>query len=272
MLPLALNHMAAPRLRWDVFMDLARGLGCAGVEFRNDIPGRMFDGDAPDQVKAAAKARGLRILSIAELKPFNAWSEARHEEAEKLMWAAAACGAEAVSLIPRCDGQGRGSGERQANLRLALRELNPMLEEWGLIGLIEPLGFEVSSLRYKEEAAETIDALGVSNRFKLIHDTFHHVLAGGGPVFARHTGLVHVSGVVNPVLSIGEMQDRDRVLVDRNDRLGNADQIKELHMAGYRGPISLEPFAPSVHAFADPAKELAGSFSFIASLTAETAA
>ncbi len=29
-LPFALNHMTAPTLGWEHFLDLARGLGCAG--------------------------------------------------------------------------------------------------------------------------------------------------------------------------------------------------------------------------------------------------
>ena len=31
MLPFALNHMTAPRLSWEAFLDLAKGLGCAGL-------------------------------------------------------------------------------------------------------------------------------------------------------------------------------------------------------------------------------------------------
>ena len=58
--------------------------------------------------------------------------------------------------------------------------------------------------------------------------TFHHHLAGGGPVFARQTGIVHVSGVIDPVLASSQMSDADRVLVDAADRLGNITQIQAL--------------------------------------------
>ena len=37
MLPFALNHMTTPNLGWESFLDLAKGLGCVGVEFRNDL-------------------------------------------------------------------------------------------------------------------------------------------------------------------------------------------------------------------------------------------
>ena len=272
MLPKALNHMAVPGLRWDAFLTLAEDLGCVGVEFRNDLPTPLFHGDPAPQVKAAARASGLRILALAEVKAFNDWSDDKRAEAGALMQTAVACGAEAVSLIARNDGLGCGNGERQANLRVALRELPPMLAAHGLVGLIEPLGFEMCALRQKSEAVEAIEALGATGQFRLVHDTFHHVLAGGGPVFAAYTGIVHISGVTDPRLAISEMRDEHRGLVDRNDRLGNIAQIEDLRRAGYAGPGSFEPFAPSVHAFTDPGRELAGSFQFISSRLAEMAA
>lgn len=264
MLPIALNHMAAPGLRYDAFLDLAAGIGAMGVEFRNDLPAPLFDGDSPQMVAAAAQQRGLRILALAEVKEFNAWTDTKRAEAEALADIARACGAEAVALIPRNDGLGRGNGERQANLRVALRELNGILAPRGLTGLVEPLGFESCSLRDKAEAVDVIEALGMANRFRLIHDTFHHHLAGGGPLFPAHTGIVHVSGVVDPEPSVSEMTDGDRVLVDARDRLGNVAQLAALVEAGYAGPVSMEPFSAEVHALDDPAPALRRSFGFIA--------
>ena len=270
MLPKALNHMAVPGLRYDAFLDLARNLGCVGVEFRNDLPGRLFDGDTPETVKT--RAQGLRILALSEVKCFNDWSDDRRAEAAALIKIAVACGAEAISLIPRNDGLGMGNGERQANLRVALRELLPMLAAHDLIGLVEPLGFESCALRLKAEAVDAIEALDATGRFKLVHDTFHHTLAGGGPIFAAHTGIVHISGVTDPSLSVSEMQDRHRVLVDGRDRLSNLEQIEALMQAGYDGPMSFEPFSPQVHGFTDPKAELSGSFDFISTRLAGMAA
>ncbi|MDJ0631018.1 MAG: TIM barrel protein [Rhodobacter sp.] len=272
MLPTALNHMAVPGMRWDAFLSLAKAAGCIGVEFRNDLPGPLFGSDDPALVKARAAASGLRVLTLAEVKAFNDWSDGKRDEAEALMQIAVACGAEAVSLIPRNDGLGRGNGERQANLRVALRELKPMLEAHRLTGLVEPLGFEICSLRHKAEAVDAIEDLGAAGTFKLVHDTFHHTLAGGGPIFAAHTGIVHISGVTDPSLAVSEMRDEHRVLVDAKDRLGNIEQIEALTRAGYRGPVSFEPFAPEVHRFTDPQAELAGSFEFISSRLAGMAA
>lgn len=271
MLPLALNHMTVARLDYVGLLDLAARLGCVGVEVRNDLPQALFDGLGPAEAGRMARDRGLRLLAVAEIKRFNDWSAEKAREARELMHIAATAGAEAVSLIPRNDGQGMGNGERQANLRLALKDLQPMLEDHGLIGLIEPLGFAVCALRSKTEAVEAIEALNATGRFKLVHDTFHHTLAGGGPIYAGHTGMVHVSGVTEPGLGIDEMGDGHRVLVDQRDRLGNLDQLRALKDAGYSGPVSMESFAKDVHDLSDPGAALALSFSFMRSSMGEPA-
>lgn len=264
--------MSVPGWRWDAFVGLARSLGCEGVEFRNDLPGPLFGEDEPVRVRTKTRQTGVRVLAMAEITAFNNWSDRKRAEAMELIQTAADCGAEAVTLIPRCDGLGCGNGERQANLRVALRELAPMLAARELIGLVEPLGFEICSLRHKSEAVDAIEALGLAERFRLVHDTFHHTLAGGGPMFAGHTGIVHFSGVTNPELALHELRDQHRVLADARDRLGSAAQIKELRNAGYSGPVSIEAFAPSVHALRDPDRELTRSFEFIFSNLADRAA
>lgn len=263
MVSVGLNHMTVARMSYRGLLDTAAALGCVGVEVRNDLPQPLFDGVDPATAGQMARDTGLRILALAEVKRFNDWSDTKAVEARTLMAVAVACGAEAVSLIPRNDNQGMGNGERQANLRLALKALKPMLEDHGLVGLVEPLGFEICALRHKAEAVEAIAALAAEDRFRLVHDTFHHHLAGGGPLFAAHTGIVHISGVTDPGLGTSDMADRHRVLVDAADRLGNLDQIAALRAAGYAGPISFEAFAPHTHAAADPVGALAQSMQFI---------
>jgi 2-keto-myo-inositol isomerase len=268
MLPFALNHMTAPNLGWEAFLDLARDLGCVGVEFRNDLAGPLFNGADPAVVGAAVRARGLRFLALAEVKMFNDWSDAKRAEAEALMKIAVASGAEAVSLIPRNDGVATDRAESRAVTELALRELLPMLKAHGLKAMVEPLGFAVCSLRYKDILADVIDAVGGRGTYFMVHDTFHHHLAGGGAIFPDLTGIVHVSGVIDPVVAVDDMRDPHRVLVDADDRLGNVDQIIALRAAGYTGPISYEPFAPSVHALTDPRAALKASIDYISAKAA----
>jgi 2-keto-myo-inositol isomerase len=272
MVAFALNHMTVARASYADLVALAAGVGCVGIEVRNDLPQPLFDGRDPVVAGNMARDAGLRLLAVAEVKRFNDWSDEKRAEALDLIRIAAAAGAEAVSLIPRNDNLGLGNGERQANLRVALRELKPMLDDHGLTGLVEPLGFEICALRLKAEAVDAIEALDAAGTFRLVHDTFHHHLAHGGPIFPAHTGIVHISGVTDPDLGVAEMGDVHRVLVDERDRLGNLEQIAALQAAGYAGPVSFEAFAPSVHASADPAGDLKASMDFIRSRLAAKAA
>ena len=262
MVPFALNHMTAPNLDWRAFVDLTADLGCVGVEFRNDLAGPLFGGANPADVGAAVRARGLRFLALAEVKMFNDWSDSKRAEAEALMKIAVAAGAEAISLIPRNDNVATTRADSRRVTELALRELLPMLKTHRLKAMVEPLGFEVCSLRYKDILADAIAAVGGQGTYFMVHDTFHHTLAGGGPIFPALTGIVHVSGVKDQI-HVNEMRDGHRVLVDADDLLGNVGQIRALLAGGYTGPISYEPFAASVHALRDPKPALAASMTFI---------
>jgi 2-keto-myo-inositol isomerase len=269
----ALNHMCAPRLGAVQFFDLAKQLGIDAVEIRNDLAGQpILDGTPPEDIRAEAEERGLRIISINALQRFNAWTEGRKREARELISYAAACGAEALVLVPTNDGTGRANGERQANLRIALKALKPLLYEAGVRGLVEPLGFESCSLRFKSEAAEAIRSIDRTGTFALVHDTFHHYLAGEREMFPDLTGLVHVSGVTDGSVAVSEMRDDHRLLVDDGDRLGNIAQIEALRRAGYAGFLSFEPFSEEVHGLTEVAGALRHSIEFIQSKLIKEAA
>jgi len=261
----ALNHMTTPNLGYEDFLDLAVKLGCVGVEVRNDIARPLFDGMGTAEAGALARAKGVRLVGLSQVYPFNTWSAAIEQEVRDLIATAKAAGAETISLIPRNDGTQTGEGERQAKLRLAMKQVLPMLDAADMTALIEPLGFAVSSLRQKSELVDTIEALDAKNRYKLVHDTFHHTLAGGGAFYPAFTGIVHISAVVDPEVPIQEMQDAHRVLIDARDRLGNVEQITELLAQGYDGVFSYECFAPETHALEDPYTEIKQSFDFIES-------
>lgn len=260
----ALNHMTAPQQKMPEFFNLARSLGLSAVEIRNDIEGNaILDGTAPDEIRQQAETAGIEIISINALQRFNEWTMARKAEAEALIAYAHDCGAKAVVLVPTNDGSGQVEGERQEELKMALTALKPLLQEAGVIGLIEPLGFTLCSLRSKREAADAITAVGGEGVFKLVHDTFHHHLAGEPDLFAALTGLVHISGVTDPDVTVADMLDSHRVLVDGNDCIDNVGQMRALIAAGYKGPFSFEPFAESVHASSDPKAAVASSIQYL---------
>lgn len=260
----ALNHMTTPGLGYEDFLDLAVKLGCVGVEVRNDIERPLFDGIDPAEAGAVARAKGLRLVGLSQVYPFNTWSPEVEAEVRDLIAIARAAGAETISLIPRNDGTQTGDGERAARLREALAAALPMLDAAGMTALVEPLGFPVSSLRQKSELVAAIDALGAGDRVRLVHDTFHHTLAGGGAYYPAQTGIVHISAVVDPDVAVEEMQDAHRVLIDRRDRLGNVAQIRDLLALGYDGVFSYECFSPETWALEDPYSAIRTSFDFIA--------
>lgn len=261
-LSFALNHVTAPRLGCREFIQLAQQLGCVGVELRNDLADKrlcerpFFDGEDPKDVGAFARDNGVRILGLSEVYAFNRWSVDIRTKVERLIGAAVASGAESISLIPSNDGRTEPDEARLDDLRNALARIMTMLEGTKLIALVEPLGFTTSSLRHKGEAIEAIKAVGGEGRYKLVHDTFHHHLAGEREFFPEWTGIVHISGVIDPSLSTAQMQDEHRILVNQQDRLGNLAQMADMNAAGYDGAFSYECFAPSVHQSATLERDL----------------
>ncbi len=268
----SVNHMTLATAPYSTLLECASNLGCAGVEVRCDLAQALFDGSLPARAAEAAKAHDLRILSLAEVHAFDDYSSEKHQEAIRLMQLAVACGAEAISLIPRNDGFRSDDQQRHENLVVVLAAYKPLLESYGLVGLIEPLGFTTSSLRSKREAVAAIRELKAEHCFKLVHDTFHHYLSGEKVMFAEHTGLVHVSGVTDSSLGVDQMQDHHRVLVNELDCLDNVGQLSQLQASGYNGPISMEAFSPEVHSLANPETALGKSFHYLASSLAAHAA
>ena len=264
LLSFALNHVVAPRRSFAELVALARTLGLDQVEIRNDLDGvALRDGTPPERIRDEAAAGPVRILAINALQRFNDWGPARAAEARALARYAQACGAAALVLCPATDnGYRRPASERQEQLRAALAGLAPILAEAGIVGLIEPLGFAASSLRLKGDAVEAIEDVGEGERFRLVHDTFHHYLAGEVRMFPQWTGIVHISGVDDAGLPLDRLRDEHRVLVGPDDVLGNIAQIVAL-TEGYSGAYSFEAFAASVHASRDIAGALEASMHLI---------
>ena len=102
-LDFALNQKTASRLDFPAFLNLAADLGCVGVEARNDLGRPLFDGIAPGRAAEMARSRGLRLIGLSEVYPFDDWNAERRAAVAALIEAAEAAGAETISLIPRVD-------------------------------------------------------------------------------------------------------------------------------------------------------------------------
>ncbi len=255
-----INHIAAPGLPLDRLFAMARSLGVTEVEIRNDLPGApIADGTSPQAVRQAAAQAGVAILTINALYPFNVWSPELERKAVGLADYARACGAGALVMCPLNEGRPVAFADTVA----ALERIAPILEERGLTGLVEPLGFPVSSLRTKAEAIRAIGEAGGAQTFRLVHDTFHHHLAGEAEFYPQQTALVHISGVADPGVAVEDMLDGHRVLVGADDRLDNLGQIRRLLAAGFAGPFSFEPFSPAIQQLSDPEAALRESMAYI---------
>ncbi|MEO8411913.1 MAG: TIM barrel protein [Propionivibrio sp.] len=261
----SLNRISAPRVSFPAYLALCKRLGIDSIEIRNDLPGiEMQDGTPAASIKMAAAAAGITIRSINALYPFDLFTPELETKACEMATYAAQCGAEALVLCPfnSTDDQ-RSAAERHADLVKSLQGLRPILEENGLLGLIEPLGFQECSLRRKSDAVKAIYDAGCERAYRLVHDTFHHHLSGEDIFYPDLTGLVHISGVEDAALVDEQMRDEHRVLVGEGDRLGNIRQLKVLLDRGYQGVVSFEPFAAEVMDAQDSESILRTSMDFI---------
>jgi 2-keto-myo-inositol isomerase len=262
----SLNHMVAPKLGYNAFFDLALRLGVTAVEIRNDIPTALMGNKNAKAIAALAKEKGITIINVNALQRWNQWSKAKADEAKKLAEYTALTGAKNLILVPTNDKKFRAQQEERLNgIREALSGLKSILKDHGLIGCVEPLGFEECSLRLKSEALAAIDDVGGAKRFKVTHDTFHHYVAGEKVTFGARTALIHVSGVVDSKHSAATMRDPQRVLVDGQDIIDNKGQVKRLFADGYKGYVSFEPFSAEVHKSKQIARDLARSMDYLES-------
>lgn len=256
-----MNRMVAPTLDLPAFIELAARVGAGGVELRNDLPGfDVIDALDPGEVRDVLDRSELSVLSINAVQHFNLPSavEGAKAELKRLIDYAktlrtAHSGTPAIVMCPHCDtADSRRTGEMAKDTAEALRYYRPILEDAGVVGLVEPLGFPESSLRDTTIAAEILGEIG-SDVYKLTLDTFHFSVAGLSPKLLGTTripvkliGLIHLSGVVNSG-TVAEFRDPDRVLVDAGDRVHNVEILRTLSNAGYSGAASFEPFSSQVH-------------------------
>jgi 2-keto-myo-inositol isomerase len=242
----AVNRIAKPGISVTEFIQFASDTGFGGIELRNDLTDpTVRGGQSADEIKSKAGELGIDILTINALQRFNDPSlfEDKKSELQELIDEALSVNCRMIILCPVNDpDDNRTADEQRKDLHDALKNYAPLFERSGTSGLIEPLGFPICSVRYKEQAVEAIKATGLENLYKVTHDTFHHFLAEEKNYYPEHTGLVHISGVYAGKKK-EDITDEDRILVDDKDIMDNAGQIKELLTQGCKALISYEPFS-----------------------------
>lgn len=238
-----INRKIAPTLSLDAFFQLVQRLGLNKVELRNDMPGgKVTDNLSAEQLVALKEKYEIEIVTINALYPFNRPDDALLAKAEALLQEAQRIGAWALVMCPLNEGVAISSDETLA----AMRTLTPLFERYGIQGLVEPLGFPMSSLRSAVQTQTLIH--DAQAPFRLVIDTFHHHLYEHAEqefpaeIEVDQIGLVHLSGVEDR-RPTAELTDEERIMLSNNDVLNSVAQVKRLEMLGYKGVYAFEPFS-----------------------------
>jgi 2-keto-myo-inositol isomerase len=251
---IGLNRILIPDANLEEFYKLSSDMGLHKIELRNDLPGKgIIDACSPNQVKELSDKYEISIVTINALQKFNLGAVLPDalEELKGLIDLAASIDCKAVVLVPNNDTDDiRDSEVIMQETVAALKAYGPLFDDSGVLGYVEPLGFEQCSLRSKVTAMHAIQESGCNN-YKIVHDTFHHHL---GPDTAdtldndydiAYSGLVHLSGVESDI-PFDEYKDEHRIFITEKDNLENLAQIEQLTKLGYKGDFSFEPFAGEI--------------------------
>lgn len=261
----SLNHSIAPLMPIPDFCALASTVGVDAIELRDGMPPGWEFPEAsnvmrhdPEWIASVAADHGLEILSINALQRFDQWDALRADEAKAMIAFAAAAGIRAIVLCPSV--APLGSPALPSGLAEALDGLQPMLQDAGVRGLVEPLGFPRSSIRYKSIVDQEFAVRGSPACLGIVHDSFHHAVASD-PDLSANTGLVHLSAVPHLGLALDALGDEHRGLLGPDDVIDNAGQVRRLRPL-FDGPWSIEPFASEVGASTTLADDLRGSLAY----------
>jgi 2-keto-myo-inositol isomerase len=246
---LCLNRVIKPQIPLEEFLKFTAGLGIQYVEVRNDFTNKgVLDGLSDADLQTAFKKNRVKTLTINALYPFEDVKVLKEniEKLRDLIAEAKRINCPQIVLCPLNDANDRRSTAQRADeLVTALNAYGPLFAEAKMIGLVEPLGFAICSLRTKKTALEGIAGCHYPESYQLLHDTFHHYLSGETEFFPKQTAIVHVSGVLAGKAKAA-ITDDDRILVTEDDIMDNRGQVATLLEAGCTGPISYEPFSSQV--------------------------
>ena len=243
---LCLNRVIKPQIPLEEFLKFTADLGIKYVEVRNDFTDKgVLDGLSDSALQMSFNKTGVKALTINALYPFEDVKVLKEniEKLKDLIAEAKRINCPQIVLCPLNDANDKRSPAQRADELVTA--YGPLFAEAKMIGLIEPLGFAICSLRTKKAALEAIAKCNYPESYKLLHDTFHHYLSGETELFPKETAIVHVSGLLAGKTKAATT-DEDRMLVTKDDIMDNRGQVAALLKAGCTAPISYEPFSSRV--------------------------
>ena len=267
-----INRKIAPNLNIESFFRLVKKCGLNKVELRNDMPGeKVTDELSSAQLNALADEYEIEIVTINALQYFNLPEHcpALLKEAESMLQQAKEIRCRGVILCPNCSASDRRSAEQKEQDTLdSLVLLAPLFKIYQVIGLVEPLGFGISSLRSHLLTQSIIRKSAAP--YKMVLDTFHYYLSDVAQAeFDAHIdvntiGLVHLSGVEETRLK-STLTDEDRIMLSEQDKLNSKQQVANLERLGYQGIYAFEPFSSQLNVWseADIEREIRQSITYL---------
>ncbi|MBW5812277.1 TIM barrel protein [Yersinia kristensenii] len=253
-----INRKIAPNLSIESFFCLVKKCGLNKVELRNDmLSGKVTDELSSAQLNALADEYEIEIVTINALQYFNLPEHrpALLKETENMLKQAKAINCRGVILCPNCSASDRRSAEQKEQDTVeALVLLAPLFKKYQVTGLVEPLGFEISSLRSHLLTQSIIRKSAAP--YKMVLDTFHYYLSDIAQAeFDAHIdintiGLVHLSGVEEARLK-RTLTDEDRIMLSEQDKLNSKQQVANLERLGYQGIYAFEPFSSQLNAWSE---------------------
>lgn len=267
-----INRKIAPNLSIERFFHLVNKCGLNKVELRNDMPSRkVADELTTAHLNSLADEYDIEIVTINALQYFNLpeHSSALLQEAEEMLKQAQEIHCHGIILCPNCSANDRRSAEQKEQDTLdALLLLAPLFKKYQITGLVEPLGFDISSLRSHLLAQSIIRKSATP--YKIVLDTFHYYLSDINKAeFDAHIdvntiGLVHLSGVEETRLK-STLADEDRIMLSDKDKLNSKQQVRNLERLGYQGIYAFEPFSSQLNTWseADIEREIRKSIAYL---------
>ena len=244
-----LNRIIQPNVPLKDFIQFAAECSACGIEIRNDLPNpQLLDGIKPEEITALCKNLNMKIVTVNALQKFNVPSlfEEKKRELAVMLDKAVSVECSKIVLCPLNDiSDSRSEEQKHKDLTDALNEYAPLFAKRNAIGLLEPLGFESSSMRFKKQAVKAIQSCNAPECYRILHDTFHHYLSGEQTMYPEFTELVHLSGVYAGKTK-KDITDADRVMPDEKDIMNNKGQLSYMQNHGFAGYISFEPFSPQI--------------------------
>lgn len=258
---LCLNRKSAPNLPITDFIKLAHDLGIKHVELRNDLGSEpdnknILDGMSISEFNDLLKQYDVQVEDINSLGSTDLLSQKEDnlKDLNEMITIAKGIGAKKILFCPVMDKHDyRSNNEKFTEGVKTVKVFAKQLEEEGMSGLFETLGFPESSVRTPFRAIDIIKEAGADN-FKVVADLFHWFMGGvtrkdlDEKLDVSQVGLIHMS-TVEVKRPKSKLTDQDRVLLGdpNHDNISAYDTIKWFANSQFDGLFSFEPFSNELH-------------------------